>query len=113
MRISSPHWLSAGLFLGTTTLLGVVGLSCLGSSAVQPLGPRGPSVLSWNEPLAIQWNQAIDTFSVQVSPDVQVQSSVGPDGRVGYVLLEPEQGATEYQVTVTDAVTSTGAHLLQ
>lgn len=114
MRTSWPRWLSTGLLFSAMSVLAVAGLSCVGSSpVVQPLGPKDPAVLSWNQPLTIQWNQAIDDFSVQVTPAAKTRSSVGPGGRIGYVYLDQVDGTTEYHVIVTDAVGANGAHLLE
>jgi hypothetical protein len=100
--------------LGGIAALSLVGLSCVGSnSAVQPVSPKESSALSWGEPLTIRWNQSIQDFSFQVSPSTEARSSLGEDGRVAYVYLEPGEDARAYQVTVTDAVSANGTKLQQ
>src|SRR5437773_1618372 len=112
MRTDWPR--SVAFLLGSSLMLAIASLSCLGSSrAVEPIGPKDPAMLSWNQPLTIQWNQAIADFSVQVTPTAEIRSSVAAGGRVGYVYLDPVEGTTEYQVTITNAVAANGAHLLQ
>src|SRR5438046_819090 len=105
--VTRPWHFVFGLALGG--LMSVVGIACLGSNpAVQPIAPNGPATLQWSQPLEIKWNQQLTDLQVEVSPEAVYRTELGDGGRVAYVYFDPDQDASEYQVTVTDAVSLGG-----
>lgn len=100
----------AGL-LGAAASTHEYGFSALTSPRLRL--PTGVVPLDYQKPLELHWNQPVQSFKVETSPAVAVQTRIDPSrGDVTYVDLTGAKPGTEYDVRVVAAVAASGAELV-
>lgn len=100
----------AGLVTGTTPSRGYT-FSTMTSP--QLYLPEGLVPLGYQKPVEFHWNQPIQSFKVEITPALKVQTWIDSNRKnVSYVELTEAKPGAEYDVRVVDAVAATGAQLV-